>query len=206
MRILTVSKENPEMKEAAEVILRGGVVAFPTDTLYGLGASIRHKGALERIYEMKGRDPSKPILVLVPDIEVLSPFVAGISDAAQRFMDAFWPGPLTLVFKASDKIPKMCLGGGDTIGIRMPDSPISRALLQEVIVPVTATSANRSGEPEPTSARIVAESIGDRVDLIVDGGPCRDSRPSTLIDVSGEEPKVLREGRIYFETLRPFLS
>ena len=206
MRILTVSKENPEMKEAAEVILRGGVIAFPTDTLYGLGASIRHKGALERIYEMKGRDPSKPILVLVPDIEVLSPFVAEISDAAKRFMDAFWPGPLTLVFRASEKMPRICLGGGDTIGIRMPDSPISRALLQEVNVPVTATSANRSGGPEPTSARIVAESIGDRVDLIVDGGPCRDSRPSTLIDVSGEKPKVLREGRISYETLRPFLS
>ena len=205
-KIIHVDPDKPEVGEAGHIIRRGGVVAFPTDTLYGLGASIGHTEALERIYEIKGRDASKPILLLIPDIDSLSPFIADVSETARRFMDTFWPGPLTLVFRASAEIPKICLGGGFTIGIRMPDSSIAKALLQEVRVPVTATSANRSGGSEPTSARIVAESIGDQVDCIVDGGPCQDPRPSTLIDVSGVSPKILREGRISYETLKPFLS
>lgn len=206
MRVLKISQEHPEMTEAAEVIRSGGVIAFPTDTLYGLGASIRHRDALERVYEIKGRDPGHPILLLAPDVDSLSPLVAGISEAARRLIDGFWPGPLTLVFEASKEIPEICLGGGSTIGIRVPDSPIAEALLQAVKVPVTATSANLSGGPQPTSAQIVAESIGDRIDLLVDGGPCQDPRPSTLVDVSGDKPRILREGRISYETLRPFLS
>ena len=205
-KIITVDPGKPDVCEAARVINDGGVIAFPTDTLYGLGASIRHVEALERVYEIKGRDFSKPILLLVPDIESLSPFTVDVSKAAKRFMDAFWPGPLTLVFKASPEIPQVCLGGGHTIGVRIPDSPIAKVLLKEVEVPLTATSANIAGGPEPTSAQLVEETIGDRIDLIVDGGPCQDPRPSTLVDVSDDIPRILREGRISYETLKPFLS
>ena len=205
-KIIKVDSENPHTEEAVRIIRDGGVIAFPTDTLYGLGASIFHEGALNRIFEIKERDPSKPIPLLIPDVEVLSSLVTEVSNSARHFMDIFWPGPLTLVFKASAEIPKICLGGGDTIGVRMPDSPVAETLVREVGLPLTATSANLSGGPAPTSARIVEESIGDRIDLIVDGGVCEDPRPSTLIDVSGAKPKILREGRIPYETLRRFLS
>lgn len=191
--------------QAARVVRDGGVIAFPTDTLYGLGASVQHEEALRRIYEIKGRDPSKPILLLVPDLDVLRTLVTEISGAAQRLMERFWPGPLTLIFEASEMVPHICLGGGTTIGIRLPDAPVARALLQELMEPVTASSANLSGDPEPVSAQQVADSLGDRVDLILDGGVCRNNRPSTLVDVSRSVPRLLREGRISEETLKPFL-
>lgn len=194
------------MREAAQAVLGGGVIAFPTDTLYGLGASLHCEEALKRVYEIKGRDPPKPLLLLVADIESLSPLVAEISGVARRLMGAFWPGPLTLVFQASDNVPRVCLGGGKTVGIRLPNSAVALALLKEVQVPLTAPSANLSGDPEPTSAQQVAANLGDRVDLILDGGPCENSRPSTLVDVTGSQPKILREGRISYETLKPLFS
>jgi L-threonylcarbamoyladenylate synthase len=205
-KIIKVDPDKPDVCEAAQIVNDGGVIAFPTDTLYGLGAGIRHVKAVERIYEIKGRDFSKPILLLGADVESLLPFIIDVSKVAQRLMDSFWPGPITLVFKASKEVPHACLGGGQTIGVRITDSPIAGALLREVGGLLTATSANRSGEPEPISAELVAESIGDRIDLIVDGGPCEDRRPSTLVNVSGKTARILREGRISYETLKPFLS
>ena len=205
-RIIQVDPDEPKIDDAAEVIRRGGIIAYPTDTLYGLGASIQCEEALKRVYEIKGRDPTKPLLMLIPDVGSLRPLVKGISDVARRLMDTFWPGPLTLVFEASESVPKVCLGGGRTIGIRLPKSSIVLALLEKVQAPLTAPSANLSGSPEPTSAQQVAENIGDRVDLIVDGGPCTDDQPSTLVDVSGPKAYLLREGRISYETLEPFIS
>lgn len=197
--------ERATLIQAARVVRDGGVIAFPTDTLYGLGASVQHAEALRRIYDIKGRDPSKPILLLVPDFDVLRTLVTKISGAAQRLMEQFWPGPLTLIFEASEMVPQMCLGGGTTIGIRLPDAPVAQALMQELMEPLTASSANLSGDPEPVSAQQVADSLGDRVDLVLDGGVCMDNRPSTLVDVSRSVPRVLREGRISEETLKPFL-
>ena len=204
--MVKVDPDKPEVLEAARLLREGGVVAYPTDTLYGLGASLHHERALERVYEIKGRDPSKPLLLLIPEVDSLRSLVKEVSDSAVRLMDAFWPGPLTLVFEASDAVPEICLGGGKTIGIRLPDSSVAMALLREVNVPLTASSANRSGGPQPVSAQQVAETIGDQVDLIIDGGPCTDESPSTLVDVSGSHAVLLREGRIPNETLQPFLS
>lgn len=204
MKITSVDPERPDVLEAVEIIRGGGVIAYPTDTLYGLGASLDHDRALERIYEIKGRDQRKPILFLIPDLASLASFVEEVPETARGLMETFWPGPLTLVFQASERVPRICLGEGTTIGVRWPDAPVVRALLRELKEPLTASSANRSGGAEPVTARQVADSIGDRVDLILDGGPCADSRPSTLIDVSGSKPRLLREGRISRERVKPF--
>lgn len=161
---------------------------------------------MRRVYEIKGRDLTKPLLLLIPDVESLSPLVKRISIRARRLMEAFWPGPLTLVFQASESVPRVCLGGGNTVAVRLPNSSVALALLREVAAPVTASSANPSGGPQPTSAGVVASHLGNLVDLIVDGGPCEDDRPSTLVDVTGSQPVVLRPGRISEETLKPFLS
>lgn len=205
-RIIKVDPDEPELGEAAEVLNRGGIIAYPTDTLYGLGASIQHEAALKRVYEIKGRDSSKPLLLLIPDGKSLQPLVKEVSDVAQRLMEAFWPGPLTLVFKASKAVSTVCSGGGKTVAIRWPKSKVAKVLLLRVRVPLTATSANLSGGPQSTSAQEVIKYLGDQVDLVVDGGPCPDDRPSTLVDVSGPLPLVLREGRISYETLEPFIS
>jgi L-threonylcarbamoyladenylate synthase len=205
VKITRLDGQAPAVREAADLVRRGGVIAYPTDTLYGLGASLRHEQALERIYEIKGRDRSKPILLLVADIAFVLPLVEAVPESARRMMEAFWPGPLTLVFKASQGVPDICLAGGTTVGIRLPDAPVALALLRELQEPLTASSANLSGGPQPVSAQQVAEAIGPRIDLILDGGPSLDARPSTLVDVSSRRPRLLREGRISKESLQPFL-
>ena len=197
MRVVTVDPVRPDRQvllEAAGIIRAGGLVAFPTETVYGLGADGTNPDAIRRVYEAKGREESKPILVLVSHRKDLARLVRCIPERVHAVMDVCWPGPLTLVFPAQDSVPRELLGGGDTIGVRHSGAAIAEVLCDAVDGPVTAPSANRSGEPEPLTAEDVAARLGDRVDLILDGGPSRSDQPSTVVDVSMDTPRLIRAG------------
>lgn len=202
MRVLTVDPARPDLavlQEAVGVIRAGGLVAFPTETVYGLGADGTNPAAIRRVYEAKGRDESKPILVLVSHRKDLACLVRCIPAGVHAVMDACWPGPLTLVFPALDSVPRELRGGGETIGVRHSGATIAGALCSALGGPVTAPSANRSGEPEPLTAEDVAAQLGDRVDLVLDGGRSPSDRPSTVVDVSNGTPRLIRAGCTPFD-------
>ncbi|MXY96645.1 MAG: threonylcarbamoyl-AMP synthase [Gemmatimonadetes bacterium] len=202
MRVLTVDPVRPDLtvlQEAAGIVRDGGLVAFPTETVYGLGADGTNPSAIRRVYEAKGRDASKPILVLVSHRKDLARLVRCIPAGVHAVMDACWPGPLTLVFPALDSVPRELLGGGATIGVRHSGAAIAGALCHAAGGPVTAPSANRSGEPEPLTAEDVAAQLGDRVDLILDGGRSPSDQPSTVVDVSTGTPRLVRAGCTPFD-------
>jgi L-threonylcarbamoyladenylate synthase len=178
------------------VIKSGGVLVYPTDTLYALGVDPRNEAAVRRLFAIKGRPVDQPILLLIPDARSVARWAAGVNAAAERLMARFWPGPLTLLFPArSDVMPELTAGSG-RIGLRVPGSPLTRDLLAAVGTELTGTSANRSGGDAPRTADTVLRTIGGQVDLILDGGPAAIDRPSTVIDVSREEPAIVRQGAI----------
>ncbi len=197
MRVLKIDPVRPDetiLQEASYIIRDGGLVAFPTETVYGIGADGTNPAAIRRIYEAKGRPDSKPILVLVTDRRDLDRLVRCIPGRVQALMDACWPGPLTLVFPALESVPRELLGQGTTIGVRHSGAAVAGALCRAVGRPVTAPSANRSGEPEPLTAEDVAAQLGGRVDLILDGGRSPSDQPSTVVDVSTGTPRLIRAG------------
>lgn len=191
-----LTTDDPGIVRAADRIRSGGVVVYPTETVYGLGADPFNPVAFERIFSLKGREAEKGLILLIrgrPDLDAL---VANIPRTAEVLMDAFWPGPLTLVFPASPSLPEHLPGSSPTIALRMSDAPVASALLRHVGGPITSTSANLSGQPPARSAGEALDTLGGDVDLILDGGTAPDSRPSTLVDVSVPHPRVLRPGRI----------
>ncbi len=192
--ILTADK--PGIVQAADRIRSGGVVVYPTETVYGLGADPFNTSAFARIYELKGREAEKGLILLIRGMQDLDALVADIPQAAEILIEEFWPGPLTLVFPAAPGLPGHLPAPSSTIALRMSDAPVASALLHHVGGPITSTSANRSGQPPARNARQAADVLGGRVDLILDGGESSDPRPSTLVDVSGRNPKILRPGRI----------
>ena len=202
MRVLKIDPVRPDetiLQEASYIIRDGGLVAFPTETVYGIGADGTNPDAIRRIYEAKGRPDSKPILVLVSDRRDLDRLARCIPGRVQALMDACWPGPLTLVFPALESVPRELLGQGTTIGVRHSGAAIAGALCRAVGRPVTAPSANRSGEPEPLTAEDVAAQLGGRVDLILDGGRSPSDQPSTVVDVSTGTPRLIRAGCIPYD-------
>ncbi|TAK06551.1 MAG: threonylcarbamoyl-AMP synthase [Candidatus Manganitrophaceae bacterium] len=180
---------------AAALIRKGGVVAIPTDTFYGLAADPFNLKVVRRLFEIKGRDSSKPILLLISGLQMLPSLVEEVSPLAEKLIGRFWPGPLTLIFKASKQLPDLLTGGTGTIGVRFPNAPLPIRLIDQVGFPITATSANRSGAPSPASAQEVERGLGAAVDCILDGGVCS-TLPSTVLDVTASEPHLLREGRV----------
>ncbi|HIE65440.1 MAG: L-threonylcarbamoyladenylate synthase [Nitrospira sp.] len=194
------------------VIRKGGVVAFPTDTYYGLAVNPFDTDALVRLFEMKGRDRSNPILLLVSSVEMLQPLVAEILPLAKKAMARFWPGPLTLVFKGARELPDLLMGGTGKIGIRIPDARLAILLIEAVGLPITATSANLSGRNNPGSAADVEAMLSPDIRKIknvlhiLDGGLCGLTLPSTVLDVSESDPRVLREGAISRQRLREGLG
>ena len=189
------------IQAAADIIHVGGLVAFPTETVYGLGTDAMNPDAIRRIYQAKGRTWRKPLLVLIADVAWLEELTAVIPDAARSLMDAFWPGPLTLTVPAASSVPRELLGPGTTIGIRFPGPSIAQTLTRTVGRSITAPSANRSGTPNPLSAEDVAASIGRDVDLIVDGGPATGEIPSTVVDVTTLPPTLIRPGCVPFDDI-----
>ena len=204
MELLRVDPTHPDpetIARAAEVIRRGGLVAFPTETVYGLGAHALDPDAVERIYEAKGRPSYNPIIVHVASAERAVDVVREWNDIADRLARAFWPGPLTLVLPKREDVPDAVTAGLPTVGVRVPAHPVAQALLAAADVPIAAPSANRSMQLSPTMASHVVASLGDSVDVILDGGPTWVGIESTVIDVTGERPVVLRPGTITLEQI-----
>ncbi len=173
----------------------GGVIAFPTDTFYGLGADPFNPDALSKIFRIKQRPADKPLLVLIHSLDQLKDLAAGVTDGAQLLMEHFWPGPLTLIFKAVP-LPDALTAGTSTIGIRLPDHPFTRRLLEALDQPLTAPSANVSGTGELETAQQVENALGDKLDLIVDGGPAPGGKVSTVLDTTTNPPTLVREGAL----------
>lgn len=199
MEILPVDPAAPapaSLRRAAEIIRAGGLVAFPTETVYGLGAHALDPAAVARIYAAKGRPAYNPLIVHVADAAGARVLVGGWPDAAERLARAFWPGPLTLVLPKRDAVPEAITAGLPSVAVRVPAHPVALALLREAGVPIAAPSANRFTELSPTTAAHVAASLGDAVDLILDGGPTTVGIESTVVDLTGPRPRILRPGMI----------
>ena len=191
-----LTADEPGIVQAADRIRSGGVIVYPTETVYGLGADPFNYHAFDRIFSLKGRETDKGLILLIRGREDLDALGADIPPAAEILIEAFWPGPLTLVFPAAPGLPEHLAEIASTIALRMSDAPVANALLHHVGGPITSTSANLSGKPSARSARNAADILGHSVDLILDGGESSDLRPSTLVDVTGGSPKILRPGRI----------
>lgn len=193
--------EKPKIKAAADVIRKGGLVAFPTETVYGLGADALNAKAVKRIYEAKKRPLDNPIIVHVATKQEILQLTENIPLKANKLMSIFWPGPLTLVLKASDKVPKAITGGLDTVAVRMPRHNVALALIKESGVPIAAPSANLSGRPSPTTAEHVNQDLDGRIEMILDGGPTNIGVESTVLDVTVDPPIILRPGGTSYEEL-----
>lgn len=181
---------------AAELLRAGELVVFPTETVYGLGARADRDAAVELIYRAKGRPAHNPLIVHVADEAAARRWSSAWNESAARLAAAFWPGPLTLVVEAAPDLSRLALGGGTTVGLRAPSHPVALALLRAAELPIAAPSANRSGGVSPTRAEHAEASLGDAVAAILDGGPCGVGIESTVVDVSGAVPRVLRPGAI----------
>lgn len=185
-----------KLEKAARILRQGGLVAFPTETVYGLGANALDEEAAKKIYAAKGRPSDNPLIAHIADFSDLEPLVAEVPEAAGKLMKAFWPGPLTMIFPKSSRVPYGTTGGLDTVAVRMPDDPVALALIRLAGVPVAAPSANTSGRPSPTTADHVWQDMDGKIDMIVDGGPVGIGVESTIIDVTGPVPVILRPGAV----------
>ena len=197
--ILQVNPKHPEadrVARAAGLIRRGEVIAIPTDTLYGLAANPFDNAAVERVFAIKGRPRNNPLLLLVDSLEMASELAAQLPVPFHKLARQFWPGPLTIVVSASAKLPSAVTAGTGTIGLRLPQASIAVALIRAAGCPITATSANLSGEQDSSSAEQVERSLGKCLPLILDGGPRRNEKPSTVLDLSGAAWQIVREGAI----------
>ncbi len=204
-RVLHVDAASPDhtlIRVAAETLIAGGLVAFPTETVYGLGADALNADAVRGIYAAKGRPTDNPIIVHVADRDALPPLVTDVPVLARALMAAHWPGPLTLVLRAGTAVPSVTRGGLDTVAVRVPAHPVALALIRAAGRPVAAPSANRSGRPSPTTAAHVVADLGDRIDIVIDGGPARVGVESTVLDVTTDPPTLLRPGAVSLEALR----
>jgi L-threonylcarbamoyladenylate synthase len=184
------------IRDAAAILRRGGLVAFPTETVYGLGADASNPEAIARIYKIKGRPSGHPVIVHIGDIGQLGRWAREIPEQAAKLAARFWPGPLTLVLLRAAGVRDELTGGQDTIGLRIPGHPVALALLREFRGGIAAPSANRFGRISPTSAEHVRSDLGSDVDMILDGGPCEIGIESTIVDLSRGRPVLLRPGRI----------
>ena len=202
--ILEPTKENIE--KAAKIIRKGGLVAFPTETVYGLGADAMNADAVGRIYEAKGRPSDNPMIVHISRASDIGQLTPMLSPQIVEIIDNFWPGPLTIVVKKKLDVPDRTTGGLDTVAVRLPDSEVARALISASCCPIAAPSANLSGGPSPTRAQDVIDDMNGRIDAIITGEDCRVGIESTVLDLSGEEPVILRPGIITAEAIEAALG
>ncbi len=207
-RLLPVNAAAPEpdtVRLAADVLLGGGLVAFPTETVYGLGAVARDQAAVAKVFAAKGRPGNNPLIVHVTGVGEAKTLTAAWPDAAERLAAAFWPGPLTLVLPKSPDVPDVVTAGGPTVALRQPAHPVAAAVIAAA-GPVAAPSANRSGELSPTTADHVFRGLSGAVDLILDGGPCPGGLESTVVDLTGPVARLLRPGLVTAEQLKTVLG
>lgn len=191
---------------AAEIIRSGGLVAFPTETVYGLGCDALNSGAAAKVFEAKQRPTFDPLIVHLADRSMVEMVVKCVPPLAHRLMDAFWPGPLTLILPKQPAVPDLVTAGLSTVAIRMPAHPVAQALLREVRRPIAAPSANPFGYVSPTTAQHVSDGLGDRVDLILDGGPCPVGVESTILALTGDRAELLRPGSLTLEAIQAVIG
>jgi len=194
--VIKINSGKPSIVKAVRIMEEGGVVAYPTETFYGLGADIGNSQALEKIYTIKGRDFSKPISIIIGSREDLERFAKEITPAAEILMNRFWPGGITLLFKASQDVPRKLTAKTGKIGIRLSGNPVATLLAQSLSGAITATSANRSGHKECVSVEEVVDCIGENLDAVIDGGRTPGGTGSTIVDTTVDPPVVIREGVI----------
>ena len=207
MNTLFLSAENPDTPAiAAEIIKNGGLVAIPTETVYGLGANGLDENAVARIFEAKGRPQDNPLILHVAEAQDMEKFCHSIPKSAYLLAEAFWPGPLTMVLPARDIVPKRTTAGLSTVAVRCPDSAVTRQIIRLSGVPIAAPSANISGKPSTTTAQHVLHDHDGKIAAIVDGGPCRVGVESTIVDLTEERPRLLRPGGVTPEELLALLG
>jgi L-threonylcarbamoyladenylate synthase len=194
------------LARAVAVLRRGGLVCHPTDTVYGVSAGAGLPAAVERLYIVKERPRAKAIPLLLGDATDIERVARDIPAVAYRLMERFWPGALTIVLPAQPHVPAIVTAGSGTVALRLPDHAVPRALARALGAPLAATSANLSGRPSPRTAAEVLADLGGRVEIILDGGPCPGGVDSTVVDLTGERPRIARAGAIAAETLAPILS
>ncbi len=199
--IIQNAKDPAAIKAAGDIIKKGGLVAFPTETVYGLGADALNPMAAKKIYAAKGRPSDNPLIIHICDRQALSEIAKDVPETAEVLMDAFWPGPLTMIFRKSERVPYETTGGLDTVAVRMPEDPSARAFIAASGGFIAAPSANTSGRPSPTTARHVAEDLSGKIDMILDGGPVSIGVESTILDMSVSPPMILRPGAVTKEML-----
>lgn len=205
LEIWDLEKDRPKLEKAAEIIKNGGLVAIPTETVYGLSANGLDEKAVEKIFIAKGRPQDNPLILHIGDISDLDRLVKEIPEPAREIMDKLWPGPLTLIFKKSDLVPDKVTAGGDTVAIRLPNSEIARELIRLAGVPLAAPSANISGRPSPTNAADVYFDLNSRIDIILDGGATEIGIESTVLDLTVEDGMILRPGFYDIDIISEFL-
>jgi L-threonylcarbamoyladenylate synthase len=198
-----LSADRPEsVRLAAEIIRAGGLVAFPTETVYGLGCDALNPDAVAKVFEAKQRPTFDPLIVHLTDQSMVETVAKVIPPLAYRLMDAFWPGPLTLIVPKQPSVHDLVTAGLPTAAVRMPDHPVAQALIREARTPIAAPSANPFGYVSPTTAQHVRDGLGDRVELILDGGPCRVGVESTIVSLTGDRPTLLRPGSLTLEAIQ----
>ena len=205
IKINAANIDETAIEEAAEIIKNGGLVAFPTETVYGLGANALDADASAKIYEAKGRPSDNPLIAHIASLDTLDEIVEDVSDAAKKLIDKFWPGPMTLIFNKKALVPDSTTGGLNTLAVRFPSNEIAKALIEKSGVPIAAPSANVSGRPSPTKGEHVIEDLDGKVDMIIDGGEVGLGLESTIIDVTSE-PTILRPGFITQEMLEDVIE
>lgn len=207
-RYIKINSVNPEenlIKQCSDVINSGGSVVYPTETLYGLGVDVFNNEACSKVFSIKGRDLNKPLIVHIANVDDVFMVADNVSDDVLKLMKKYWPGPLTIVLKKSKNISDI-VSKSNTVGVRMPDNNIELEIIRSAGVPITGTSANLSGNNGIIDPLIALKEMGDRVDVVVDGGVCKIGKPSTIVDLSGDEIKLLREGAILYSDILNFLN
>ncbi len=200
-----IEKDAPLLQEAADILKRGGLVAIPTETVYGLAADALNPEAVKKIFAAKGRPADNPLIVHIAEFEEIYGLASQVPESAKILAERFWPGPLTMIVPKGESIPDITSAGLPTVAIRMPSHPIAREIIRRSC-PLAAPSANLSGSPSTTTAQHCIHDLGGRVDAIVDGGECRFGVESTVITLAGEKPRLLRPGAITLEELRDALG
>lgn len=191
-----------QVARAVTVLKKGGVVAYPTDTVYGLGAGMTCIAAIERIFEIKNRSRGMALPLLLADKSQIEDVVKSVPPSARRLIDNFLPGALTIILWKADIVPDIITAGGNTVAVRIPAHPVPVALIKGLGIPIVGTSANLSGQPSPRTAAAVRRQIGGKIDMLIDGGRCPGGIESTVVDLTGEKPVIRRQGAITIEQLK----
>lgn len=204
-KVTDICAQQKDIEQAGLILREGGLVAIPTETVYGLGANALDAHAVTRIFEAKGRPQDNPLIVHIAEFGQLCPLVRHVPESAELLADHYWPGPLTIILPKADCIPQETSGGLDTVAVRFPSHPVAQAIIRAAGVPIAAPSANLSGKPSPTTAQHVLDDMDGKIEMIIDGGECSVGVESTVLTLAGDHPVLLRPGGISIEQIRELL-